>query len=145
MQRRRPDVLVVDDEHSCTELVALLLDSEYEVRQVWDAAGALLAIGLRPPAVLVTDLAMPGYGGEELLADVQRDFPCVLRVAYSSAPISELRRIAGTTLADASVQKSGHIQPLLHAIRELLASGDHLCRRPSVSASVDSLDQVGGA
>ena len=58
-------VLVVDDEVAIVELLAeLLTDEGYEVQTAYDGrnALALLRSGLRP-AVVITDIMMPGLDG----------------------------------------------------------------------------------
>jgi CheY-like chemotaxis protein len=69
-------VLVVDDEVAIVELLAeLLTDEGYDVQTAFDgrSALALLRSGLRP-AVIITDIMMPGLDGWGLY-DAIRDLP----------------------------------------------------------------------
>ena len=68
-------VLVVDDEVAIVELLAeLLTDEGYQVQSAFDgrAALALLRSGLEP-AVVITDIMMPGIDGWALYDTVRRD------------------------------------------------------------------------
>jgi len=62
------DVLVVDDERDTAEALALALRVRgLRVRVAFDAESALESIAAQRPRVLVSDLAMPGLSGLDLL------------------------------------------------------------------------------
>lgn len=67
-------VLVVDDDPAIRAVVADLLSEEgYRVAVAADgAAGLAVALG-DPPALVLTDLAMPGLGGEEVCRRLRAD------------------------------------------------------------------------
>lgn len=66
------DILVVDDDEQARRFIAAALQrAGAKVRDVSSAQDALVAIRDRTPAVLVSDIAMPGRDGFELLADVR--------------------------------------------------------------------------
>jgi DNA-binding NtrC family response regulator len=61
-------ILVVDDDASIRETIQLhLADSGHEVVAVSEAAAALAQLGTFEPALLITDVRMPGMSGLELL------------------------------------------------------------------------------
>jgi CheY-like chemotaxis protein len=69
-------VLVVDDEVAIVELLAeLLTDEGYDVQTAYDGrnALALLQSGLRP-AVIITDIMMPGLDGWGLYDAIRGQF-----------------------------------------------------------------------
>ena len=65
---RRPRVLLVEDTESVRRAVALgLQTSGFDVTAVADGAEALAVFAAVGPAVVVTDLSMPGMDGFELI------------------------------------------------------------------------------
>ncbi len=81
-------VLVVDDDRSNLESVERIFAKEgFRVRTASDGAQALEAVRREPPAVVVTDLAMPGMDGVSLLRAVKALSPeteVVLMTAYGT-------------------------------------------------------------
>lgn len=66
-----PSVLV-DDDLQVTKLVTSILGSRgYEVRTAAGAEAAMASIGARAPALILTDLEMPGMNGIELCRRVR--------------------------------------------------------------------------
>jgi len=60
-------VLVVDDDRQMANLVTnMLTSSGYEVRTVNEAQSAMASIGARPPALVLTEVQLPGINGIEL-------------------------------------------------------------------------------
>ena len=73
MSRRR--VLVVDNEATIREMLAIILDAEgYLVDQAADGGEALRAIEKARPDVILLDIKMPGIDGYEF-AQMYRDTP----------------------------------------------------------------------
>ena len=65
-------VLVVDDDLQVTKLASSILANRgYEVRTASGAESAMVSIGSRPPALVLTDLEMPGMSGIELCRRVR--------------------------------------------------------------------------
>ncbi|MHC4472009.1 MAG: sigma-54-dependent transcriptional regulator, partial [Planctomycetota bacterium] len=81
-------VLVVDDEPKIRQLLQRLLEREgYRVSTAGDGAAALEEILRERPALVITDLKMPGMDGVELLKrarSIDPDLPVVLITAYAS-------------------------------------------------------------
>jgi len=84
----------------------------------------LLAEELLSLDLLVTDLMMPGLGGEALVMAVrelggERDLPILVTSAYVEPERAEALRVAGV---DAVVDKGQGLAPVVAAVRELLAA-----------------------
>src|SRR5437773_4042023 len=63
----KPRILVVDDEPQLTRVLLRSLTTKgYEVRTAGDGETALEKLADWPPALVITDLAMPNMGGLEL-------------------------------------------------------------------------------
>ena len=64
-------VLVVDDEVDILSTVKLYLKDKYEVLTAENARDALLLVESEKPAVIITDIKMPGMSGIELMRRVK--------------------------------------------------------------------------
>jgi excisionase family DNA binding protein len=86
--RRRPHVLVVDDEASIRGLLAKTLAlADYEVETAVDGSAAVDRLRVAPVDLLVTDLKMPGVDGLALIREARRLYPAlpvIIITAYSS-------------------------------------------------------------
>jgi CheY-like chemotaxis protein len=79
-------ILVVDDEPSIREAIAMMLTfSGYDVSTAEDGFAALQQLRRTLPGLMVSDLNMPQMSGYELLSVVRRRFPQILTVAMSGA------------------------------------------------------------
>ncbi len=78
-----PTVLVVDDEAAIADmLAACLADEGYAVRTVYDGAAALAEVERDPPDLVVSDVMMPGVGGDAVAMRLrERGIPVVLMSA----------------------------------------------------------------
>ena len=86
-------IIFVDDEPSVLEGLRRMLRrqrNEWEMTFVSSGADALAAIGERPFDVIVTDLRMPGMGGDELLQKVFEEYPDTARIVLTGHASSEL-------------------------------------------------------
>lgn len=84
--RGRDHIVVVDDEPSIRELVRMMLVKDgHEVSAFGDAATALEAIKSSPGRcdVLLTDLALPGKSGIDLLHDVTRLDDSIIKIVMT--------------------------------------------------------------
>jgi DNA-binding response OmpR family regulator len=69
-------ILIVDDEPHVTRVLSLCLTrAGYDVDHAPDGAAALEKIGARPPDFLITDVNMPGMGGEQLCRAIHAQYP----------------------------------------------------------------------
>ena len=109
-------VVVADDDEAVRGLLRLNLEIEGHavVGEAADGNAALAAMRQFRPDVLVLDMMRPGSSGEDVLRALTgcETRPCV--VAYSASPTH--LELAGSLGADATVLKSGDMEPLLEAI-----------------------------
>jgi two-component system response regulator PilR (NtrC family) len=84
----KPRVLVVDDERSMREMLAIVLRRDgYDVRVVEDGRRALDVLGEGPVDVLLSDIRMPDMTGVEVLRAakaINRDIVALMMTAYAS-------------------------------------------------------------
>ena len=82
-------ILIVDDETSMREFLAILLGREgYAVVTAADAESALTLLSERSFDLIISDVKMPGLGGIALLERVKRswsDTAVLMITAYSTA------------------------------------------------------------
>lgn len=82
-------VFVVEDDTDIQSVLVEALAGEGYDASGYDSAGAALAaIARRPPDLLITDLAMPGMRGEELVARVRSGATATLDAALPILIIS---------------------------------------------------------
>lgn len=95
----RPRVLVVDDNRDMRAYVARLLRGRYEVEAVSGGQIALQRILAEPPALVISDVMMPGIDGLELVRRIRAD-PRIaaLPVLLLSARAGEEAAIEGLEL-----------------------------------------------
>jgi CheY-like chemotaxis protein len=84
MPGRLADVLVIDDDEIMRDLVADWLEAAgYGVRKAADGAVALAEVERAEPALVVTDMCMPGPGGGGIIRSLQQDHPAIAIIAMS--------------------------------------------------------------
>jgi len=126
----RATVLVVDDDEKLRELLARVLRSGgYDVAEAGSAEQAisrLAATSVRLAAVL-TDLEMPGMGGEGLIAHIQREW-----VGLPVLVLTGGRRRIATLPSERQLAKPAAPAAILNAISDAIrgasssaAAGDH--------------------
>jgi CheY-like chemotaxis protein len=114
-------ILVVDDELSNAEVLALILQEEgFQVMVAGDGRQALQRIEDAAPDLLITDYMMPGMSGVELARAV-RQLP-----RHRNLPVLVMSGAAESMLSghaknfDAFVRKPFDIEDLLRAVQSLL-------------------------
>jgi CheY-like chemotaxis protein len=69
-------LLVVDDEPHVARVLRVSLAKEgWSIESARDGNEALAAIAANPPDVMITDIQMPGMGGEELCRRLHAAYP----------------------------------------------------------------------
>lgn len=84
--RRAPTVLLVDDDEDIRLLWRLTFKLHGGFGTIWEAsdgAAALAMLKVHPPDVVVTDFAMPGVSGFEVLDAVRASYPAAIVVMAS--------------------------------------------------------------
>ena len=79
-----PDILVIEDDPIMREaLTDWLRAAGYGVRTAADGSAGLASVKLAVPAVVVTDIHMPGVSGAAIISELKRDYPQVGIIAIS--------------------------------------------------------------
>jgi CheY-like chemotaxis protein len=116
------EILVVDDDASVRDSVAMLLQSSgYEVSTAANGFDALLQLKRRLPAIVLSDLNMPQMSGFEFLSVVRRRFPQISVIAMSGA-YDTGDAVPGGVIADAFYPKGRDSSPelLLRTVADLI-------------------------
>ncbi len=123
---KRVDVLVIDDDAIMRELMADWLEAAgYRVRQAGDCGAALAEFKRQAPALVVTDMFMPGACGAEAIARLKAAQPGVALIAVSGYFNSGQRLSAEAALsagADRALPKPVKRRDLIQAVAELVGA-----------------------
>ena len=85
----RPVVLVVDDEPIIADTIVAILNSKgFAASAAYDGETALEMALLIPPALLITDVAMPGMSGIALAIDVTKAIPDCRILLFSGQEVT---------------------------------------------------------
>jgi CheY-like chemotaxis protein len=123
----RPLLLLVEDHIDTRQMYAVYLSGEFEVIEAGDVHEALELMKGRRPAILITDLSLPGLDGFELIAMVRKnpDFasmPVICLSGYGGHAHDAQAKAVG---CDRMIQKPCMPDALEEAAMELVrASGD---------------------
>lgn len=118
-----PRVLLVDDELSSAEVLALILAGEdYQVTLAADARQALARLEEAAPDILVVDFMMPGMNGAELVKAIREKarYANVPVLLISGAPEAALRRYEVNY--DAFLRKPFGLEVFLRTLKGLKRS-----------------------
>jgi CheY-like chemotaxis protein len=119
-----PEVLVIDDDAILRDLVADWLEAAgYRVQKAENCNCAIGAATRAPPALIVTDMFMPGACGAEAIAELKRAHPGIALIAVSGHFASGLGLSAQAAIsagADRAFAKPVKRADLLQAVSELL-------------------------
>jgi PAS domain S-box-containing protein len=120
-------ILAVDDEPDMLSLITFVLqDFGAEVKSVTTAMAAMDCLRQFKPDILISDLAMPGRDGYELLQQVKSQpegqIPAIALTSYASATYKERSLQAGFQL---HLAKPVEPQVLVAAILELIEARNH--------------------
>ena len=118
-----PTVLVVDDEASIRELLALALEMEgYRVLQAADGKAALAVFAEEHVDLVTLDVMMPLLDGWQV-ADRLRADPrtrTVPRVMISGMPVDELMRACASRQAAAIISKPFDVEKVVTLVGRLI-------------------------
>jgi two-component system response regulator FlrC len=79
-----PDILVIEDDPIMREALADWLQAAgYGVRTAADGSAGLAAVKLAPPALVITDIHMPGVNGTAIISELKQRHPGVPIIAIS--------------------------------------------------------------
>ena len=123
------DILVIDDDAILRDLVADWLEGAgYQVQKAENCSCAVgAAMGRRAPALIVTDMFMPGACGVEAIAELKRTHPGIALIAVSghfSSGHGLSAQAAISAGADRALAKPVKRADLLRAVTELLGPPD---------------------
>ena len=118
-----PTVLVVDDSAVDRRLVGGLLSRSPGLTVEFAANGqeALDKIASSPPAVVVTDLVMPGMTGLELVSRIHKDYPRIAIILMTGKGSEEIAVEALHAGASNYVPKSSLHQHLQETVQDVLS------------------------
>jgi CheY-like chemotaxis protein len=121
--RSRYQILLVDDDESVRNTIAMLLTSAgYDVAAANDGFEALLHLKRVLPDVIVSDLNMPHMSGFEFLSVVRRRFPEIPVIAMSGA-YQKSSIVPGGVIADGFYAKGcSHPEDLFSTVADLIST-----------------------
>jgi len=118
------DILVIEDDAIMREAVAeWLRGAGYSVRTAEDGKAGLASVNAALPALVVTDIHMPGTGGAVVIGELKRHHPEIPIVAISGLFESGFGMSAADVVALGAVRalaKPFKRRDLLGVIAELL-------------------------
>ena len=130
-----PAVLVIDDDQVMRDLMADWLEAAgYRVHKAAGCEEAMAQVKLLQPAVVVTDMFMPGPCGEEAIAEIRKAVPGVAILAVSGNFDSSPRCLVGKIVrgmrgdnaiaagANRTLAKPVQRREFLQAVAELVGS-----------------------
>ena len=123
VEQRKPVVLVVDDEHVIADTLSKILSiSGYKVLTAYDGKAALELARTTPPALLITDVIMPGMTGIELAIMLVEVIPAckVLLFSGQAATVDLLETARDMGHNFSLLSKPVHPTDMLRRIRENL-------------------------
>ena len=122
--KRPGDILVIDDDAILRDLVTdWLQGAGYRVRRAANCCAGTAELGHNPPALIVSDMFMPGPCGAEAIAWLKREHPGVALIAVSGHFNSGQGLSAQAALdagADRALAKPVKRAELLRAVAELV-------------------------
>jgi CheY-like chemotaxis protein len=120
------DVLVIDDDAIMRDLLADWLEAAgYRVRKAGNCCAGIEELGRHAPALIVSDMFMPGPCGAEVIAELKRKHPGIALVAVSGHFNSGQGLSAQAALAagaDRALAKPVKRAELLRAVAELVGA-----------------------
>jgi DNA-binding response OmpR family regulator len=79
-----PNILVIEDDPILREALMDWLEAAgYDVRTAADGTAGLAAVKLAPPALVITDIHLPGTNGAAVISELKRRHPGMAVIAIS--------------------------------------------------------------
>jgi len=123
---RRGDILVIDDDAIMRDLVSDWLEGAgYRVRKAGNCCAGIDELGREAPALVVSDMFMPGPCGAEAIAQLKRKHPGIALIALSGHFNSGQGLSAEAAVAagaDRALAKPVKRADLLKAVAELVGT-----------------------
>jgi len=123
---RTTDILIIEDDTVMREaLVEWLEAAGYGVHKAADGAAGLAAVKVAAPALVVTDIYMPGANGSWVIAELKREYPQIPIIAISGLFNSGYGMEADAAIALGAARtltKPFKRDKLLQAVNDLLGS-----------------------
>ena len=139
----KPLVLVVDDDIQVAEYLRSLLSPNYKVETRFDADSALEWLNGSIPALIISDVVMPGMDGYEFCRLVKHDLrfshiPVILLTAKAT-PENQVEGLEAE--ADAYVTKPFDPAVLMSQIGSLLRNRERARRMINAGTTVEDVDK----
>src|ERR1700721_2143636 len=130
-QKPKLRIVLVEDHAILGEGLGTLIAVEADVDVVGEFGGGeegLEGIGALQPDWLLTDLALPGRSGIDLLAEVQRLSPVTRKLVLTAHENEEYIRAALNAGANGYILKDANSAELMLAIRTVSLGQQFLCK-----------------
>lgn len=143
----KPEILVVDDNPDILWLVSSILSKEHVVTAANNVTEARQAIEQQIPALIITDITMPGESGLEFIRFIRENrYTRNLPIIVLSAKSSEKDKIDGYKAgADAYFTKPFNTEILSALVARMLqrkSSDIHYYRSPESAATLDNGKEI---
>jgi CheY-like chemotaxis protein len=119
-------ILIIEDDAIMREALAEWLQAAgYRVRKAADGQAGLAAVNLAAPALVVTDIYMPGTSGAVVIAELKQGYPGIPVIAISGLFNSGHGMDVDTAIALGAARalaKPFKRDDLLRAVADLLGS-----------------------
>jgi DNA-binding NarL/FixJ family response regulator len=141
----RVRLALVDDHSILRQGLRALLEMEPDLEVVGEAGDLVEAMAMVrqvAPALVISDIGLPGRSGLELIGELREHAPNLRILVLSAHSSEEYIRVALSAKADGYVLKDSSREELLHAIRTVAMGERYLCK--AVTARVVS-GYLGGA
>lgn len=135
-------ILVVDDDIQVANYLRVLLTPVYKVVTMFDAESALQWLAENRPALIISDVVMPGMDGYELCRRIKADLElCHIPVLLVTAKASVENQVEGFDAeANAYITKPFDPALLMSLIGSLLRNRDKARHLATTSTSVDGVE-----
>ncbi len=120
---KKLNILLVDDSEGIRLLISeILSEAGFEVTAVSNGDAALLAARGQTPAVVITDLNMPGKPVSEVIRVLREDHPRVRIVVLSGLMDDLMSRAIMASGVDAAIDKGVASEILVDTVKRLLGA-----------------------